>query len=316
MKKIVVNFIKIIFIFVICIKLSIHGRTNETTSFYVSKLARSINKDAPLRILLKKCPNIESFTCQAISQTSSVNLICMSCDSNPKLCPCIITEENTYMLRQFSSSETTLMTTFKSTKKFLNSESQESLTSTTTTTITETEEDSKEELDLNQALTPTSKSNSDNHFGLIMGISLTSVVFLVLIVGVLVIVLMRNSRKAKYLRKQKETLELDLKLKQTNASTVATTPNSSLTPLTDFFHAVDVQPSFLPPPQPPLLPSPSPLPESTLQTSQINQDNTDVAIYLDVDENNLMSSNVLPNNQSNDKLPTYNSLFTQLSNSI
>ena len=304
------KFILNLFCCVVHIKYSIQEQSNfKRSPLLNTKLAQSINKNAPPRILLKPCPNNGSFKCQNIAPR-----ICVSCDPNPKFCPCFFTEEIIHVIHQHSSSEKALATTSKS-AKFLDSQSHEISSTfaplTKTTTVGSHEEllkDSKEELEENQPVTSATKENSENHFGLIMGISLTSVVFLVLIVAFLVVALIRNLRKAKHLRKQKENLELDLKLKQINTSMIATTP-TSLTSSNDLFITNDMQPSLT-------SPSITPPTESIIPTPQTNVENTDATIYLDVDENNLIPSDGLANNQSNDKLPTYNSLYTQLSNSI
>ena len=292
------------------IKYSIQEQSNfKRSQLLNTKLDQSINKNAPPRLLLKPCPNNASFKCQNIAPR-----ICMSCDPNPMFCPCFFTEEIIHFIHQHSSSEKALTTTSKS-AKFLDSQSHEISWTfaplTKTTTVGSHEEflkDSKEELEENQTASSATKENSENHFGLIMGISLTSVVFLVLIVAFLMIALIRNLRKAKHLRKQKENLELDLKQKQINTPMIATTP-TSLTSSNGLFITNDIQHPFN-------SPSISPPTESIIPTSQTNVENTDVIIYLDIDENNLITSDGLANNQSNDKLPTYNSLYTQLSNSI
>jgi hypothetical protein len=310
MKTAKLKFILNIFCCAIQIKFSIQEQSNfKRSPLFNTKLVQSINKYSPPRILLKPCPNNGSFKCQNFASR-----ICMSCDPNTTFCPCFFTEEIIHVMDQHRISEKALTTTGKA-AKFLDSQSHETSWTfaplTKTTTVGSHEEflkDSKEELEENQTAASATKENSENHFGLIEGISLTSVVFLVLIVVFLVIALIRNLRKAKHLRKQKENLELDLKLKQINTSMIATTP-TSLASSNDLFITNDLQPTF----SSPSIPPPA---ESIIPTAQTNVENTDVTIYLDVDENNVIPSDGLANNQSNDKLPTYNSLYTQLSNSI
>jgi len=233
----------------------------------------------------------------------------MKCDFNSKLCPCSLTQENQstfFKDGQTISSELAISTKTTATKQKDSMSKESYSTSKTIITTTTTASGSEEELESDYSYTSSASisKNSENRTGLIMGISLTSVVFLVLIVGVLIIVLMRNQRQAKNLRKQKENLELDLKLKQTlraaNTAPIAITPTSSLTPLQEFFHGTEMQTSA---------------PSQSIPTDSVPQ-NDDVAVYLNVDENNLISSDCLPINHPNDKLPTYNSLFIQLSSSV
>jgi hypothetical protein len=294
-------------IFISCNQYLLKARQNLPlpSSPFNAKFAHIINKNAPLRLLLKTCPKINSFECQNVVQASYGVAICMKCDLSSKLCPCSLTQENLPTIfkdGQMISSEITIGTKTTLTKQ-KDSMSKEKYSTTS-------DIGSEEELESNYFHTSSTSinKNSENRAGLIMGISLTSVVFLVLIVGVLIIVLMRNQRKAKNLRKQKENLELDLKLKQTltaaNTAAIATTPTSSLTPLQDFFHGTEMQTSA---PSQPITPD---------SQNESNNPSDDVDVYLNVDENNLISSDCLPNNHSNDKLPTYNSLFIQLSDSI
>ena len=270
------------------------------TSFFSSpiqfkRLVQSNIKQSFYQQVLQFCPSNDNFKCQiSIQTTQSVDNICLKCDQalNDLICPCLIILQNSPQ----SSREEDQRIYSESLEK--DDDSVTTTTPTTTSITTASHEDSMESFYTSSSINM--NKSSENNFGLIMGISLTSIAFLVSIVVVLIVFLVRNCRKAKYLRKLKDDLELDLKVKQTtqlslSTTPTATTPNSSLAPLAEFLQQANEEIS-------------SPL-ESDENTRSSSDD-----VYLNVDETNI--NETLSSNQNGDKLPTYNSLFSQLSNSI
>ena len=83
-------------IFISCNQYLLNARQNLTlpSSPFNPKFAHIINKNPPLRLLLKTCPKINSFECQSVVQGSSGDVICTKCGLNSKLCPCSLMQEN------------------------------------------------------------------------------------------------------------------------------------------------------------------------------------------------------------------------------
>ena len=168
-------------------------------------------------------------------------------------------------------------------------------------------------------------------FGLIIGVSLTSVVFLILVVVVLIVFLVRNFRKAKYLKQKNETLELKQKMSQSlqlsaiqsslNDHSLPSTPMGPSTCLLTDLHSrmnapAEAHTNVIP--HPPLNNLNGDPLTSTLDSNAVMVNiPLDNEVYFDYDENHHRTEdNLASDTHSMDKLPTYNSIFSQLNQNL
>ena len=297
-------------------------------------------------VRLKLCPQSDSlFVCkdtQKANESSGIYTICVKCQ---EFCPCLILPSNAnpsiildtlnLLFKEPINNEADdehkhhyddpyenrdepkddlpnrdnvdfIQTTTQSTTM---SSSAVSVTTTIPVIFISLDSVEQSDVDIHADAEEDEEAHSKNaDFWLVMGISLTSVVFLLLIMGVLVFFLFRNCRKAKYLKQIKQNLELDLKQKtesqqqqeQSARTTVATTPSSSQAQNDISFDLRERS-------------------TSSAQTIVAESELPNRNVYVDYDENNLMNSSLdhlQYDTQSMDKLPTYNSIFRQLSDHL
>ena len=154
---------------------------------------------APCSPQLKTCPSI------AITVENPTELCVVCPRGQENLCPCSIPKDN----RIFVSFASGQIQTSQMTSKIMQ------------TTI-----------QVSDGTGSSSSSSTVLDFGLIVGITVTTFLFLIIVLVTLIIFLVRNNRKAKQLKIQKETLELDLKLKTTMALSALMNQSNNSTPVT------------------------------------------------------------------------------------
>jgi len=290
---------------------------------FLSQLARSDDDNIQVcSTQLKSCSKI------AITLSSKDELCVLCPRGQESLCPCLIPKNNRIQVPPNGQTRPTPLTNSG------NSGNDDSETSSTSS----------------------NNSTKALDFGLIVGITVTTFVFLIITLVILIVFLVRNYRKTASLQKEKDSLELDLKLKttmtlsallnQSNNNSTLNTPSN--TPLRAINLTADIQerlnnnnaaastPNHLS----------TLLPAQPLEFSNLNNQ-----VYYDYDnqqrrnnarnqvnEPSLIEGNILPvdfaspditgdkvhfdsgdlniNIPNGEALPTYNSIFRQLSQDL